>query len=272
MNIEKDLAIGVFDSGVGGISVLAELVKSLPNEKFIYYGDSQNAPYGTRSTEEVKTLSFNVVDRLLEHGIKALVVACNTATSGAIEDLRQTFNIPIVGMEPALKPAVELNKKGIIIVMATPVTLREQKFNNLIKNFSNDVEVVKLPCPGLVEIIETKGGRGKEIQQYIKKAFSSIDMSKVSSIVLGCTHYIFIKEEIIDFIGDKDITLIDGNKGTANQLQRLLAQEKLLNPTESKGDTKVKMINSNNTMMPLSKKLFQEHLETIDFKGNIVYR
>ena len=125
----KDKPVGFFDSGVGGISVLKEAIKLLPKENFVYFGDSKNAPYGTKKVEEVIELSFNAVDFLLNHEVKAIVVACNTATSAAIDPLRLRYmNVPIIGIEPALKPAVELNKQGKIIIMATPMTLSENKF------------------------------------------------------------------------------------------------------------------------------------------------
>ncbi|AKL94265.1 glutamate racemase MurI [Clostridium aceticum] len=272
MKSKKNLSIGVFDSGVGGISVLAELICSLPKEKYIYYGDSKNAPYGVRPTAEVKELSFHVVNKLLEKGIKGLVVACNTATSGAIEDLRRKLDIPIVGMEPALKPAMALNKKGKIIVMATPVTLREKKFNRLIEELHNKEGVIKLPCPGLVEIIERTGGKGIEIQHYLKKIYASINMEEVTAIVLGCTHYIFIKEEITKLIDDT-IHLIDGNKGTANQLKRLLIEHHLLREEQANGSTEVILMNSNDTseMTILSKKLLEEQLNYLGWKGQLKY-
>ena len=150
---KRDKPIGVFDSGVGGISVLKEAVKLLPKEDFIYFGDSKNAPYGTKKVEEVIELSFTAVDFLLKHGVKAVVVACNTATSAAIESLRQKYiDIPIIGIEPALKPAVELNKRGKIIIMATPMTLLENKFQSLMKTYEKEIDIETLPCVGLVEL------------------------------------------------------------------------------------------------------------------------
>ncbi|AOY78322.1 glutamate racemase [Clostridium formicaceticum] len=269
---KEDLAIGVFDSGVGGISVLAQLICCLPKEKYVYYGDSKNAPYGVRSTEEVKELSFQVVNQLLKKGIKGLVVACNTATSGAIEDLRSKLNMPIVGMEPALKPAMALNKRGKIVVMATSVTLREKKFNRLIEALHNEEEVIKLPCPGLVEIIERTGGKGKEIQQYLKELYAPLNMKEIAAIVLGCTHYIFIKEEIAKLI-EEPISIIDGNKGTANQLKRLLMEHQLLKKEEMNDFTEVVLMNSNHAgeINTLSKKLLEEQLSYLGWEGQLKY-
>lgn len=272
MEPDRNLAIGVFDSGIGGISVLAELIAYLPTEKYVYYGDSKNAPYGIRSTEEVKELSFNVVNILLEEGIKGLVVACNTATSGVGEDLRNTLDIPIVGMEPALKPAVGLNKKGKIIVMATPVTLREKKFNKLVECFDGQAEIIKLPCPGLVEIIEKTGGKSQEVQRYLIELFSPFDMKEVAAIVLGCTHYIFIKEDIIKLAGNT-VDLIDGNRGTAKQLKRLLQQHHLLNKEVNQQPTEVLLMNSDDSKetLILCKNLLEEQLDFLGWKGSLKY-
>ena len=270
----KNLPIGVFDSGVGGISVLAELIQQLPMEKYIYFGDSKNAPYGTRTIEEVRVLSLNVANKLVEEGIKALVVACNTATSGAIKELREVLDIPVIGMEPAVKPAVERPHQGKVAVMATPFTLREKKFNTLISKCAEADQIVKLPCPGLVEIIETHGGKGVELQVYLEKLFHEIDLSQISSIVLGCTHYIFIKEIIGRIVGD-EITLIDGNNGTVNHVERLLSASELLNnnPKTIPTTTEVKMINSSNlpALMNLSRGLLEERLRCLGWDGIIKY-
>jgi len=274
MDYKKSLPIGVFDSGVGGISVLAELIQQLPMEGFIYYGDSKNAPYGTRSLEEVKGLSLNVANILAADGIKALVVACNTATSGAIRELREVLNIPVIGMEPAVKPAIERPHKGKVAVMATPFTLREKKFNTLISKYADPEEIIKLPCGGLVEIIETHGGRGKELEEYLRDLFQQVDLNDISSIVLGCTHYIFIKELLEEIVGPR-INLVDGNNGTVKQVERLLMQADLLNKQTKTTDTvtEVKMINSSGAgeLMQLSKQLLEERLKNLGWNGRIKY-
>ena len=148
--------IGFFDSGIGGLSVLKEALKILPNENYIYYGDTENAPYGTKTKEEVKDLTFRAVEFLDKHKIKALVVACNTATSAAVRELREKYSFPIIGMEPAIKPAVENNqKKGKrVLTLATPLTLKEEKFQSLISKFDVEHIVDMLPAPKLVEFAE----------------------------------------------------------------------------------------------------------------------
>lgn len=213
--------IGFFDSGIGGITVLAKAIKLLPGERFIYFGDSANAPYGTKEPEDVVKLSISAANFLLGKGIKALVVACNTATSVAVEHLRNTINIPVIGMEPALKPAVEMNQTGMIVVMATPLTLKEKKFKLLMEKYSLKADIVTLPCPGLVELIEAGIWEGVEIHQYLSKIFSGLNSKEISSVVLGCTHYVFIKNEIEKFF-DKKVQVIDGNEGTVKQLKRVL--------------------------------------------------
>lgn len=232
--------IGIFDSGVGGISVLKQAIKVLPNENFIYYGDSKNAPYGTKTVDEVKTLTFNVADYLINSGVKALVVACNTATSAAINDLRKKYKMPIIGIEPALKPAVSLDRKGKILIMATPMTLAEKKFHNLMKKYEIKAEIESLPCPGLVELIEDGIFTGEDINLYLKEKLSPYIKYGIAAIVLGCTHYPFIKRELAKIV--KDVPIIDGSLGTAKQLRKKLAVMKLLNNSSEKG--KVEILNS----------------------------
>lgn len=271
-----ELPIGVFDSGVGGISVLADLVHQLPKEKYVYFGDSHNAPYGTRTREEVESLALGVVDHLLKYRIKALVVACNTATSAVIEKLRRELDIPVIGMEPALKPGVELNRPGKVIVMATAVTLREDKFNRLMESLTHHTNIIKMACPGLVEIIEGEGKDSKEIGNYIKEIFSSCRLEEIGVIVLGCTHYIFIKNIISDVVG-ADVPIIDGNLGTVRQVRHLLRLNQSLNPGSPKddrqGETEIRLINSSQDtrMIALSKTLLEDRLKELNWKGTIKY-
>lgn len=247
--------VGFFDSGVGGISVLKEAVKLLPKENFIYFGDSLNAPYGIKKVDEVKELTFNAVDFLLSKGVKAVVVACNTATSAAIDDLRNTYtDIPIIGIEPALKPAVELERKGKIIIMATPMTLSETKFSNLMKSYGERAEIVPLPCAGLVELIENGITEGEALNTYLRNKLKPFLTDHISSIVLGCTHYPFIRNELAKIVPEETV-IIDGSLGTAKQLKRQLGQMNLLNPQTEDG--KIEIINSgeDNKILNLSYRL-----------------
>lgn len=234
--------IGFFDSGVGGISVLKEAVELLPNENYIYFGDSFNAPYGTKTPEEVRRLSFNVIDKLISMDVKAIVVACNTATSIVIDDLREQYtDIPLIGIEPALKPAVENHGDGIIVIMATPMTLAENKFSVLRERYNKTANIIPMPCDGLVEIIESGITSGPLVEDYLHNKFKELDKSRVSAVVLGCTHYPFIKDSLIKVINE-DVAVIDGSIGTVKQLKRMLKQRDLLNKSDEKG--KVKILNS----------------------------
>lgn len=249
--------IGFFDSGVGGLSVLKEAIKLLPNEDFIYFGDSKNAPYGVKSVEEVKELSFQAVEFLIKHKVKAIVVACNTATSAAIEDLRRNYsNIPIIGIEPALKPAVEINNGGKIVIMATPMTLSEKKFASLMEKYRYKAEVVPLPCAGLVEYIEKGIVQGEELNNFLKDKFSHLIYNEISSVVLGCTHYPFIKEELNKVLGEK-VKVIDGSLGTAAQLKRLITENNTRNKKESAGNVEIFNSLEDEHIINISKKLLE---------------
>ena len=219
---KKDLKIAVFDSGVGGISVLRELVKLMPEEHFLYFGDSANAPYGTRTTEEVRVLTMNAAGMLYERGIKALVVACNTATAAAIELLRQEYpDIVVVGIEPALKVATDRFPRGHVGIMATQVTLREEKLEHLVCRFP-DATVERIPAPGLVELVEQGKAESKETEDLLRTILAPY-LGQLDTIVLGCTHYPFVKEAVRTVLGE-DVVIVDGGAGTARQTQRLLAE------------------------------------------------
>ena len=223
MNQKRD-PVGVFDSGIGGISTLREMIRELPDERFLYYGDMAHAPYGTRSTQEVIACVRDVVGQLMKKDIKALVIACNTATGAAAATLRRELSIPVIGMEPALKPASKARKNGSVLVLATPLTLHQEKFENLMKQYGEGA--VKVPCPGLMELVEADDGAGAF--QYLKELFSRYPADKVDAVVLGCTHYVFLKDMIRDLLPER-IAITDGNAGTARQLRRVLEREGLLN-------------------------------------------
>lgn len=265
MNNDRNLAIGIFDSGMGGISVLAQLIKLMPNEKYIYYGDSKNAPYGVKDPKEVRKLCINICDFFIDKGVKAIVVACNTATSAAINELRERYDIPIIGMEPALKPAATMVTDGKIVVMATEMTLKEKKFSALMDKYSDKKDILKLPCPKLVEIIEAGVIEGKDVERSIKDCFDGINMNEVSSIVLGCTHYIFLKDDIRNFVGDK-VNIIEGNEGTARHLNNILNKNNLLKQS-SEEEVLIDIYNSkeNKEMINLSKLLLTFSLEKLGF-------
>ncbi len=232
--IEKaELPIGVFDSGVGGISILRELVKLMPDENYIYLGDSANAPYGTKTLEQVVELVCADAKYLYDKGIKALVVACNTATSAGIGILREQYtDIPVIGIEPALKPAVLFREHPTVLVMATPMTLREKKFHGLMQRFEEEAEIVPIPCPGLMEFVERGELESEALEQYLKELFAPFE--KVDAVVLGCTHYPFVRKMIQKVLGDGAV-LFDGGAGTARETMRRLTEMDLLNPAGMPG-------------------------------------
>lgn len=255
MLTNKDKSIAVIDSGVGGISVLRELVEIMPNENYIYFGDSANAPYGTKDKNLVLEITRRNLELLKTMQIKALVIACNTATSVAIKALRkENPEIPIIGIEPAIKPpAMELEHPRVL-VMATPLTLREEKFLTLVDQFSHMEEIIPLPCPGLAELIETGKLDSPEIDNYIKNLFLPYANQKIDALVLGCTHYPHIKNVILKHISPK-IKIYDGGHGTAIQTKRKLEELELTR--ESTGGSQVVFLNSldNPELIELSKKL-----------------
>lgn len=252
---EKQFApVGVMDSGVGGISVLRELVKLLPGENFLYYGDSAHAPYGTKEVAEVVKYTKIAAEFLLEKGSKALVVACNTATSVAIPVLRETYGtIPVIGIEPALKPAVLSGDHPRILVMATPMTLEQEKFSNMMHFYEKDANIVKVPCPGLVELIEGGILEGAELEGYLTERFAPFEPNTADGIVLGCTHYPLIRGTISKLFPKAEI--FDGGYGTAKQTRRRLEECGLLSPEETGG--KVTFFNSkaDPAILALSQKL-----------------
>jgi glutamate racemase len=215
--------IGVFDSGMGGVTVLSDLVEALPEENFIYFGDSINAPYGIKSQEEVASLTDFAIQSFIDRGAKAVVIACNTATSAAIDQLRDKFEIPIIGMEPAIKPAIESNRHGNIVVMATPMTLKLDKFNHLIKRLRSSSQVIKLPSPDLVTYVEKGIVNGEAIESYIEELFRGQELDRIESIVLGCTHFLYLREVLIKVLGHK-IQIFDGNSGTVNRVIQILSE------------------------------------------------
>ena len=223
MHTKKEY-IAVFDSGVGGVSVLRELVKLMPNERYLYFGDSANAPYGAKTTEQVRELTMQAAEKLLERGVKALVIACNTATAAAIIDLREKYpDEIIIGIEPAVKLAAD-SCGGRIGVMATAVTLREEKFNHLLERFPH-VQVYPI-CPAeLVGLIE-KGASEAELENYLRPVLAAY-VGKLDAVVLGCTHYPFAAAVIGKILGE-NTRILDGGEGTARETKRRLVEKDLL--------------------------------------------
>lgn len=230
--MDKHSYIAVFDSGVGGVSVLRELRALLPRERFYYFGDSANAPYGRKTTEEVRALTLAAGKKLLEDlGCKALVVACNTATAAAITDLRERYpDRIIVGIEPALKLACDRHPGGTIGIMATDVTLREQKLAALMERVKRDCTVLRVQAPGVVELVEAGKCDTPEAVALMEKLLGPY-AADLDALVLGCTHYPFMKGAMAKVLGD-GVELLDGGEGTARETKRRLAEAGLLNDGE----------------------------------------
>lgn len=215
--------IGIFDSGVGGLSLLRELRRLLPNEDFIYYGDRANAPYGAKTHEEILRISSRIVDKLLAQGAKAVVVACNTATAVAIEPLRAAYpELPIIGIEPAVKPARAAGCRRVL-VLATPVTVSEERFSALLRaNSEEGCEFIGVPCRELASMIENEKSSA-EIEEYLRDILDPYRAEGFDGIVLGCTHYPLALEEIKRAAG-ASVKVFDGSDGTARHTKKLLQE------------------------------------------------
>ena len=224
--------IGLLDSGLGGIGVLGEALRQLPNEDYVYYGDTANAPYGDKAPEEVLGLVHQAVERLIELRCKAIVIACNTATSVSAGKLRQELDLPIIGMEPALKPASQLPGSGKILVMATRVTLALPKFQALMAQYGRDA--VPVPCPGLMECVERGELEGPKVTALLRQLLGPWLSKPVKAVVLGCTHYPFLRKTIAALF-PAGTPLIDGNAGSVRQLRRRLEEQDLLSDRQKPG-------------------------------------
>ena len=234
--MQKNAPIGIFDSGSGGISVLRTALRMLPNERFLYYGDTRNAPYGTKPEEEIIRLARHVAEHLLHEGCKALVIACNTATCAAAATLRALYpDLIIIGMEPALKLAHDLRPEGDILVLATPVSLSSEKYRRLYTAYGEHAH--SLPCPGLMDFVERGDTDSAELKAYLTEKFAPFmqNGSAPAAVVLGCTHYVFLKNTIAALLPEETLVL-DGNEGTVRQLGRRLMQQELLADAAPDGD------------------------------------
>lgn len=215
--------IGFFDSGIGGLTVLHEAFQVLPHEDFIYFSDGKNAPYGNKPKEQIKLLTFDAVEFMLsKYSLKALVVACNTATSIAIDDLRKRYDFPIIGMEPAVKPAIALAKSKRVLVFATELTLEEVKFKDLVAKFDTHKVIDYVPLQALVGIAERFEFDEKTILEYLEKQLVPLHLQDYGAVVLGCTHFPYFKNYFKQLF---NAPLIDGNGGTVKRLVSLLGDD-----------------------------------------------
>lgn len=239
---KKQLPIGIYDSGAGGVSVLAQAIKCLPCEDFLYYGDSANAPYGTKSEEEIKDLSLACGDFLYKRGVKMIVIACNTATSITVQAMREKYNIPIISMEPAVKPAVEKYPDGKTAVLATPATINQKRYKMLLEKLNARDKVINIECEGLAELVEQGVLDDPHIKAYLYEKFLPYKNQPFDGVVVGCTHYSFVSTQIRDVakkISGGACEIFDGMYGTARHIANVLREDNLLNPSQEKGDIKI---------------------------------
>ncbi len=258
----SDLPIGFFDSGVGGLSVMRHAMDVLPGESFIYYGDDLNAPYGSKNEAEIKELSTACGSFLYNKGVKAIVMACNTATSAAVKHIRELYNIPVISIEPAVKPAYEHLNGGRILVLATEATLSQSRYRELLTKVGCEQYVANMPCSGLVELLEDGDFASPRISDYLEKKFAPLKGERFDGIVIGCTHYSFITDTIKSmadryFTGDR--LIYDGMYGTVRQLDRVLQQRGIKKEDMPQGGRTIELYSSKPGSVPvLSRILYGE--------------
>src|SRR5512138_2897685 len=228
--------IGIFDSGVGGISVLRAIREQMPEESIIYFGDQGHVPYGSRSMEQIQSFSEAIARFLLEQGAKIIVVACNTASAAALKYLREKFPaIQFVGMEPAVKPAVEYTHTGKVGVLATPATFQGALYASVVERFAHGVELFQNACPGLVQQIEQGNLHGRETRRILEEALLPMLEKNIDTVVLGCTHYPFVIPLIQRIVGE-NVRVIDPAPAVARQTERLLEANGLRHPSHRRGE------------------------------------
>lgn len=234
------MKIGLLDSGVGGLSVLREVHRLLPGAELHYLGDSAWCPYGTKSPEVICARVFAIADYLLSQGAGILVIACNSATIHAVGALRATYPIPIVGMEPAVKPAVELTRSGVIGVLATEASIAGEKFHQLVHTHASGVRVITRPCPRFVELVEAGHLSGPEVEAAIDEAITPLLEADADVIVLGCTHYPFLRSAIEERL-PAGTTVVDTGPAVARQVETLLGYEP---PSSARGAIRIETTGS----------------------------
>lgn len=241
--------IGLLDSGVGGISVLKALQAGLPKEHFILFGDAGHAPYGTKEVDEVKRLVLNASRQLMRHGIKALVLACNTATALALDEVRALLPIPVIGIMPPIDEALQLRKSGQVLVLATPNTLRSSAFAGLIRG--RDHAVTPVPCPGLMEFVERGELSGTRLEQKLNDLLRAHMGRPIDAVVLGCTHFPFLKAQIQTALA-ADAPFLTGSRQTLDALKAALRDADAFAPDYQTGAVKLLTSGCQNNVLQMS--------------------
>lgn len=254
--------IGVFDSGVGGLSVLREIRRELPYENLLYVADSAHAPYGDKSNPFIEARSVAITEFLLNRGAKAIVVACNTATGAAAALLRSKFALPIVAMEPAVKPAAARTKSGVIGVLATSRTLSSNNFTQLFNRFGADVEILMQPCPGLVEQVEAGDLSGALTRSLLERYLVTLLQRGADTIVLGCTHYPFLTA-LIQEIAGPGVAVIDSSAAIARELRRRLESSGLLSNSNQPGSDQFWTSHQPDQVKEVITQLWQANIEVL---------
>jgi len=253
------VTIGVFDSGVGGLSILDEALQQLPHHNYIYFADSANAPYGDKPPQWIAERSLQICRYLMEQDCSAIVVACNTATAEAIATIRSTLDIPIIGVEPGIKPAAMQSQNGIVGVLATEATLNSDKFNALLATLPEHCQFIKQAGAGLVPLIEAGLIETPEMQALLRSHLKPILDQGADTLVLGCTHYPFLKKMIRAVVGDS-MTLIDTSDAVVRQLLRQMHQQGLI--VSSKHSPKLSLLSTANadTLEAMAERLLHRDL------------
>lgn len=266
MSISSNLPIGIFDSGIGGISVLRAIREQMPEESVIYLGDQGHIPYGPRPMQQIRDFSETITRFLLERGAKIIVVACNTASAAALKYLRETFpDVPFVGMEPAVKPAAEHTHTGKVGVLATPATFQGALYASVVERFANDVELFQSTCPGLVQEIEQGKLNGETTHRILAEALVPMLEKNIDTVVLGCTHYPFVIPLIQRIVGD-GVRVIDPAPAVARQIGRLLEAKHLRYHPGAKGDVTFYTSGDPETLRALLPRLLGESGEIQNIK------
>ena len=221
------MKIAFFDSGMGGLSVLHHAMKVLPHEQFVFYADEDNVPYGTKTKEQVQDYVDKAFRFLLKQDVKAIVVACNTATSVAVAKMRSLYDVPIIGMEPAAKKALDMDGTKRVLVTATPITVKGRKMELLIEKVDKDHLVDRLALPELVTFAERQEFNSPAVTDYLKEQLVPFDFANYSALVLGCTHFNYFKDTMRQLLPE-NVQFVDGNEGTVRELIRRLRERNQL--------------------------------------------
>lgn len=256
--------IGIFDSGVGGTSIWKEIVKRLPKESTIYLADSKNAPYGIKPKADIIDICIKNTELLISKGCKLIVVACNTATTNAIDILREKYDIPLIGIEPAIKPAALATKTNAIGILATKGTLSSSLFNKTSKRFASNIQVIEQVGTGLVPLIESGKINSLEMDNLLKKLLSPMHKNNIDFLVLGCSHYPYLIPQIKNILGN-EVTIIDSGFAVAKQTEAILSKYQLHNPTSEEGHHQLFTNSKVVTLNLLVQEIKNTHIDCLDF-------